>query len=114
MNEIKIDGRLVRDPEVKSFSSGKSLSQFSIAVSHGKDKDASFFDVKFWTTYTQSNFHKADYVTIDGYLVQERWESKTGEKRSKIVIVAKSVLPKVWDGQSSKPQADKFEDDIPF
>ena len=42
MNKVLLTGRLTRDPEMRSLSSGKAVTQFSIAtneyIGQGKEK----------------------------------------------------------------------------
>lgn len=45
INTVTLIGRVVRDIEVNSTNSGKSVASFALAVDgYGKDADASFID----------------------------------------------------------------------
>lgn len=45
INNVTLIGRVVRDIEVKTTNSGKSVASFALAVDgYGKDADASFID----------------------------------------------------------------------
>ena len=53
MNKVLLTGRLTRDPEMRSLSSGKAVTQFSIAtneyIGQGKEK-AEFHNIVTWDT----------------------------------------------------------------
>ncbi|MCA9334628.1 single-stranded DNA-binding protein, partial [Candidatus Saccharibacteria bacterium] len=49
INQVILLGRLTRDPETRTTSSGKSVTSFSIAVDRqSQDDQADFFDVTAW------------------------------------------------------------------
>jgi single-strand DNA-binding protein len=93
-NSIVIEGNLTRDPE----QSGNGPVKMSIAWNQSvKDKATGewskvghFFDVISWEREKVSGagLSKGTRVLITGKIHQESWESKEGEKRSKVVIVA--------------------------
>lgn len=90
MNIVCIQGNVTRDSEVKTFASGNSVVEFSVAVNRRVKKgdqwvdETDYFDVKSWGKKVPS---KGDAVLIEGELRQERWESE-GNKRSKVVVNA--------------------------
>ena len=48
MNKVLLTGRLTRDPEMRSLSSGKAVTQFSIATNEyiGQGKEKAEFQYK--------------------------------------------------------------------
>ncbi len=48
MNKVLLTGRLTRDPEMRSLSSGKAVTQFSIATNEyiGQGKEKAEFQCK--------------------------------------------------------------------
>ena len=114
-NDIKIQGRLTKDPEIKRFDSGKTLAKLSIAYNHTGEK-VSYFDVTFWDY--DMEWKKGDKVSIEGYLQQERWTDKDGRNQSKIVIVANGKPMEHKEVPKSKKltnaKAENFDEDIPF
>ena len=92
LNSLNIVGRLVRDPELSSISSGTSLCKFGVAVSlgYGDKEKAGFFDVTAWgktAEFVGNYFSKGKEILIEGSLDFQQWE-KDGEKRSKVCITA--------------------------
>jgi single-strand DNA-binding protein len=132
VNQVFLIGRLTRDSELRTTTSGKSVATFSLAVDRGQDA-TDFFEVTAWektaelvNQYTQ----KGSKVHVQGSLQQESWEDKaSGQKRSKVVVVARDVTfldPKAegsQNGSEAAPQQDKAPEiddkpidlsDIPF
>lgn len=49
INQVILMGRLTRDPEMRTTTTGKTIASFSIAVDRaGQDDQADFFDVTAW------------------------------------------------------------------
>ena len=84
-------GRLTAAPELRFAKSGTPWATFSIAVTRGRDddKETSFFDCKCFGALAEniSELPKGTRVIADGYLVQEKWETKEKQKRSKVVLM---------------------------
>lgn len=92
-------GRLTRDPELRTTSTGKSVVSFSIAVdSPFKDeqgeKKTSFFRVSAWgkTAEFVSNYlNKGRLVAVDGRLESRKYTDKDGNNREVVEVVADNV-----------------------
>ena len=112
MNSVVLVGRLVRDAEINSTSSGKTVVKFSIAVGGYKDK-TSFIDCESWNAEKiQSYLVKGKMVCVKGELEQQSWE-KDGQKRSKVIVKVDRLQFIGGTKTESKPAS--FEDDtIPF
>jgi len=89
--EGKIEGFTTRDAIIRATKTGKFITSFSVAVSfgEGENKKVSFFDVETWDK--REDITKGTLVKCTGYLSQETWEDKSGNKRSKIKLTAKTV-----------------------
>ena len=97
MNRVILIGRLSRDPE-KSYTTGKgtAVAKFGIAVDNGfgDNKKTVFIDVAAWdksADFVMNYFKKGKEILIEGRLELDVWESKEGEKRSKISVTAERV-----------------------
>ena len=92
LNVVALVGCLGRDPETKYFDSGTVVTKFSIAVNRPKRdgvQEVDWFDCEAWgkTAEFVANYIKKGYcVAILGNLKQEKWESKDGEKRQKVIV----------------------------
>ncbi len=114
INQVILMGRLTRDPETRSTSSGKTVTSFSVAVDRGgQDDQADFFDVTAWEKTGElvaQYLSKGRRVLIQGRLRQDSWDDKeTGKKRSKVEVVANDVTfldgPNGDGGGNSAPAA---------
>ena len=116
VNQVILLGRLTRDPELRSTTSGKQIAGFSIAVDKGgADGGADFFEVTAWEKLAElvSQYtHKGSKVLIQGRLGQDTWDDKdSGKKRSKVTITATDVTFLDSKSDDSRP-ADTVLDDI--
>lgn len=113
INQVILMGRLTRDPEVRTTSTGKTITSFSLAVDRGgQDDQADFFDITAWEKLGEL---VAQYLTkgrrclVQGRLRQDSWDDKeTGKKRSKVEVVATDVTfldgPGDSEGGASSPR----------
>lgn len=103
-------GNLTRDPELRQLASGTAVCQLSVAVNSSyKDRTgqwvdkAHFFDVVVWGTQGENcarYLAKGQQVAVDGKLEQQTWQANDGTNRSKVQVVAETVI----FGPSSKSQ----------
>jgi single-strand DNA-binding protein len=114
INQVILLGRLTRDPESRTTTSGKIVVSFSLAVDRGgQDDTADFFDITAWEKLGElvsQYLSKGRRVLVQGRMRQDSWDDKeTGKKRSKIEVVATDVTfldgPAGDNGGSSAPTA---------
>lgn len=96
INQVILMGRLTRDPEVRTTTTGKTITSFSLAVDRGGQEDAAdFFDVTAWEKLGElvsQYLSKGRRCLVQGRLRQDSWEDKeTGKRRSKVEVVATDV-----------------------
>lgn len=96
INQVILMGRLTRDPEVRTTSTGKTIASFSLAVDRGGQEDAAdFFDVTAWEKLGElvnQYLSKGRRCLVQGRLRQDSWDDKeTGKKRTKVEVVATDV-----------------------
>lgn len=108
INQVIIMGRLTRDPEMRTTTTGKSIASFSLAVDRQtQDDQADFFDITAWEKLGElanQYLSKGRRCLVQGRLRQDTWDDKeTGKKRSKIEVVATDItfLDAPSDGQQS-------------
>ena len=93
MNKIVITGRLTRDPEIKTSSSGLQFCNFAVAVDrYSKDEKAvDFFDcIAFRKTaeFVNKWFMKGKPIMVVGKMQSREYTSKDGVKRRVWELVA--------------------------
>lgn len=108
INQVILLGRLTRDPEQRTTTSGKTIASFSLAVDRGGDSDAAdFFDITAWEKLGElviQYLSKGRRVLVQGRLRQDSWDDKeTGKKRSRVEVTATDVtfLDGPGEGQGS-------------
>jgi single-strand DNA-binding protein len=98
LNDVKIIGNLVSEPELRSTPSGTQVANLSVGINETYRVDdeqrqiTTFVDVQVWGPSAQ-NFanlvRKGQEIFIEGSLRQDRWEDKqTGQNRSKLYVKA--------------------------
>lgn len=106
INQVILMGRLTRDPELRTTTTGKSVANFSIAVDKvGQDAGADFFEIVAWerlAELVQQYLTKGRRCLIQGRLSQRQWE-QDGQKRSRIEVMASDVT--FLDGPSASGEA---------
>ncbi len=96
INQVVLMGRLTRDPEQRTTTTGKTITSFSLAVDRGgQDDQADFFDITAWEKLGElvsQYLSKGHRCLVQGRLRQDSWDDKeTGKKRSKVEVVATDV-----------------------
>jgi len=92
-------GRVGKDPELRSTQSGKSVAEFSLAISKrvkptDGSPDSDWFSVTCWgqtAEFVGKYVGKGRLVSVDGRLEVQKWNDKDGNQREKTVIVADNV-----------------------
>lgn len=93
MNKVFFTGRLAADAELRTTTSGKSVTMFSLAVNDGfgEKQKAYFFKVVVWGKGAEAvaNYtHKGSKVAVTGKLTSRSYDDKNGNKRTAIEVVA--------------------------
>lgn len=99
LNRVILMGRLVSDPELKTTTSGTSVTSFRIAVDRsyvkaGAERQADFFDIVAWRNTAEfvcRNFVKGSLIAVDGTLQSRQYQAKDGTNRTVIEVVADNV-----------------------
>lgn len=99
MNRIILLGRLVKDPDVKVTTSGKTVCTFTLAVDRpfsGKDgkREADFINIQTWNKTAEliGNYvSKGQRLLVDGRLQIRSYDGKDGQKHYATEVVADRV-----------------------
>ena len=99
INRIVLTGRLVRDPELRSTSSGIAVCNMRIAVDRnfkGQDgeKETDFIDVVAWrqsAEFAANYLKKGQLIAVDGRLQIREWEAQDGSKRRTAEVVVDRI-----------------------
>lgn len=96
MNDVKLTGRLTRDPELRHTKSGTPVASFSLAVDRKFNREeADFIPITAWrktAEFVAKHFRKGQRVIIAaGRIRIEPYTDKEGNKRTKFEVVADEV-----------------------
>ena len=99
---VTIVGNLTRDPELRFTAGGKGVASFGVAVNrryqvNGEwQEKVSFFNVTAWDSLGENaaaSLTKGTRIMVTGRLEQREYETKEGEKRNVVEIVADELGP---------------------
>ena len=122
VNNVNLIGRIANEINLRYTPDGAAVCDFVIAVDNYGDK-TSFVSVTCWRKLAENvaeYMEKGRQVGVSGELVQDKWENKQGEKRSKIKINARNVKFLSYNtenkqGGQSGGQAQEDDDiEVPF
>ena len=102
LNKLFLMGNLTRDPDLKFTPKGTAVADIGIAINSrtsdgngGWKEQTTFVDVTAWGATAENAgkyLAKGRGVFIEGRLQLDSWDDKaTGQKRSKLKVVADSV-----------------------
>lgn len=99
LNCAVIMGRLTATPELKTTTSGNSVTSFTVAVDRnyakqGEEKQTDFINVVAWrgtADFVTRFFQKGQMIAVQGSIQTRNYEDKNGNKRQAVEIVADNV-----------------------
>lgn len=99
-NKVFLMGNLTRDPELRTTPKGSQVSQLGLAVNRSYRtpegntvEETTFIDVDVFGKQAEvicKYMTKGRPIFIEGRLKLDQWESKEGEKRSKLKVILES------------------------
>lgn len=101
-NKVILLGNLTRDPELRVTPKGTSVCQFGMAVnrvyrtgdSGETQEETTFVDLEAWGRQAEvisKYVSKGNPLFVEGRLKFDSWESKEGEKRSKLKVIVENM-----------------------
>jgi single-strand DNA-binding protein len=125
LNKVILIGRLTHEPDLRYTPSGISVCNLRLAVprryntpSGERREETLFINVEAWQKQADicSKFlRKGRRVLIEGRLVTDTWTSASGERRSRIKVIAQNVrfMDKISEpAVTTYPQQEQFEEQI--
>ena len=116
LNIIVLQGRLVRDPEMRSTQSGVSVASFTLAVDRdfggrdGGEKQTDFIDCTAWrhtAEFVSKYFSKGRMAVVSGRLQIDNYTDNDGNKRKSAKVIADNI----YFGDSKKDGATGSQSD---
>ena len=105
-NRIVLVGNLTRDPEIRFIEGGKAVTKFALAVNRrtkGGD-ETMFIDIVAWDRLGEicnQYLKKGMSALVEGRLAIRNYETKEGEKRKAVEVVASDM--QMLDSKGSRP-----------
>lgn len=128
MNKVILIGRLVRDPELKTTTTGVSVTTFSIAVERNYvneetgQRDADFINCLSWRKQAENIARyctKGSQIALEGRLQVRSYDDRDGNRRFVTEVVADNVTflsskkkEEVEEQQEESNVDFNFEDEI--
>lgn len=111
INCAVIMGRIVAQPELRTTTSGTSVTSFTVAVDRnyvkpGQERQTDFISVVAWrqtAEFVTKHFHKGDMIGVEGSIQTRNYEDKQGNKRTAVEILAETVSFCGGKKQDNKP-----------
>lgn len=119
LNNITLQGRFVRDPELRQTQGGISVVSFTLAVDRDRaqqdgTKRTDFIDCTAWrgtADFISNHFHKGSAAIVSGRLQMNDWTDKEGNKRKSAAVLVENI----YFGESKKAvspaSAETYADD---
>lgn len=116
-NKVSLIGRLGGQPEITTFDTGHTLARFTLATNESyKDKSGNWQENTQWHNVNawgktaervKKALNKGQEIILEGKLVHQSYESKTGEKRYGTVIEATEFLLLTGKTEKSETNIEK-------
>lgn len=126
LNKAMIVGRITRDPEIKTTTSGHSVVTIGVATNRfyknaqgEKQEETEFHNVVAWGRLAEiigEYLKKGQLAFFEGRLQTRSWEGQDGIKRWRTEIIAENMQlgPRAGEGAGSAPsKPSKAGDDLP-
>lgn len=94
LNCAVIMGRITKDVELRTTTSGIAVTSFTVAVDRAKSEGTDFIDVVAWrqtAEFVSRYFGKGKMIAVQGSIQTRNYEDKAGNKRTAVEIVADNV-----------------------
>lgn len=116
-NLVSLVGNVVRDPELRYTGSGVPVVSLTVAW-NPKEGDAVFVPVTCWRDLADNvsgRVRKGDRVAVLGSLKLSKWQTKDGESRERLEVVADEVSLSNRFGERSADVGEQFDaTPVPF
>lgn len=122
LNDVKMVGRLTRDPETRYTTQGTAVCHFRIAVGRKyKDRNSNewkeevaFVPCTVWREAAErcgQRLKKGSPVFVEGRLKSREWQTKEGQKRSdlEVDVLRVQFLESLGEGNTAAEEASTEE-----
>ena len=124
LNRTEIIGHTGSEPELRFTPTGKPVTSFSVAVNRRyttangeKKEETDWYTVVVWNRLAENCNQfivKGQCVYASGRVRLHEWDTQEGEHRSKLELIANTVLFLDKRKQATSPEEDLDPDDVPY
>ena len=135
LNKVILGGRMTADPELKTTTSGVSVTSFTVAVNRrvkNGEAQADFINCTAWRNTAEficKYFKKASSICLEGSLQVRSWTDKDGNKRYATEVIAEQAyfvdgkneqsngayIPEAYTShQEARMEEVGYDDNLPF
>lgn len=116
-NNVTLVGNLTKDPDLRYTTGGRGVVSFGLAVNRRYQKnnewveETSFFNIVAWGDLGENlaaSVTKGNRIMVTGRLEQRSYETKEGDKRSIVEVIADEAGPSLRWAQA---QVEKIQRD---
>lgn len=113
MNLVIVSGNLVKDPEIREVN-GKAYAEFDLAINefYNNKNITNYFKVCCYNNlanYVGKYIKKGKNVVINGYIFNNEYISKSGEKKKNTMIMARQIeCPNLSSNKDEQPKKDNI------
>ena len=116
LNKTFLIGRVTKDPEVLSTTSGKKVAKISLATNQfmGKDKEdkTTFHNIVAWGTtadVAEKYITKGQEIMIEGHIDNRTYKKKDGSNG----YISEVVVERLQLGSKPKAERSEYQNEVP-
>lgn len=116
MNDVKLSGRLTKDPELRTTQGGTSVATFTLAVDRSYGKGTDFIHCVAWEKAAQfaaDYLHKGIKILVTSAELRVR-PREIENKKIDVMEVKVDRIEFCESKKSSEGSDDESDDDLPF
>ena len=126
LNQIIIQGRLTKDPELRFTQNDKAVATITLACERdfrqtGEKPETDFIDVVAWGKtgeFGAKYFSKGDMMVVSGRIQVRTWKNDNGETRSKMEVNAERIYfcgsKKAKNDRGNQQSLEMPDEELPF
>lgn len=123
LNSVTIGGNLAQDSQLKATQTSAVLT-FTVCVNSSQKEGDGYVDVPNFVDCVVYGgraeplaryLTKGTYVALTGRLSQRKWETKDGQRRSRLEVIVSEIHFESRSAQTyQRPEEDVYSEDVPF
>jgi single-strand DNA-binding protein len=113
LNSVNLQGRLVRDPDLRELANGKKITTFTLAVDRTKEATDFIRCVAFdrVAETAAAYLKKGDMAIVAGRLSVRTWKDKEDKTREETTVTVYEInfTPRARDRNTETPEKPRYQ-----